>query len=81
MSNKPATDTWEIQIATPDTQYVRHTVTNRFWSAWEAFEELQVTSGGRKRLRRNGRVINEEVKSRTVEQVLADELFALPIAN
>lgn len=67
---------WLVEIAPHKGAYTPHTITNRAADAIRSYDELEVTHGMRKRLIRNGVVLDRTVSQRTREQITA-ELFPL----
>lgn len=68
--------TWQVEISSYKGAYTVHTITNRAADAITAYDQLVVTRGMRKRLIRNGVVLDRTVSQRTLEQITA-ELFPL----
>lgn len=69
---------WEIQFAHRNARYGPHTHTHRMVEALRAFRELEVRDGEKKRLLRNGRVIERVTAPREIHTAIGQEV--LPIA-
>lgn len=68
---------WEIEFAHRNGRYEIHTHTHRMVDALRAFTELEVRDGEKKRLLRNGRVIERVAAPREIHTAIGEQL---PIA-
>ena len=59
-------DDWSIEFATRSGAYTEQLHTHRFIVAIRAFNDLEITDGQRKRLLRNGRVIERVIAPRSI---------------